>query len=227
MDWLEWAPTDAAIRAEFGYRAQDDLATARLLRPLVPPGNRLRALIPLVRGRTDVAILGCGPSLESVRAASLAGRPVVAADGATSWLREQGMVPALVVTDLDGKPEDLAWAGAAGAAIVVHAHGDNAEAVRDLVPLLGPRVHGTYQGPPVPGLAPLANVGGFTDGDRAVVLVEHLGARGAALSGFDYTLPPSRHSHRWDPATKPAKLAWAQRIVAAVAARGRLRIQEP
>lgn len=224
MEWLEWAATDAAIRAEFGYRPEDDLATARLLRPLVPPANRLRLLLPLVQGRRDVAIVGCGPSLEAAEASTLRDRPVVAADGATTWLRENGIVPAVVVTDLDGAPDDLVWAARAGAAMVVHAHGDNAEAVRDLAPLLVPRLFGTYQGPPAPGLAPLANLGGFTDGDRAVVLCEHLGARQASLTGFDYDSPPSRYSHRWDPHTKPRKLQWARRVVDGVRSRGRLRL---
>lgn len=225
MEWLEWAASDAAIRAEFGYRPEDDAAAARLLHRVVPAGNRIRLLLPLLRGRRDVAVVGCGPSLETADASRLAGRPLVAADGATTWLREKGIVPTLVVTDLDGAPDDLVWASKAGASMVVHAHGDNQEAVRDLAPLLLPRLFGTYQGPPAPGLAPLANLGGFTDGDRAVVLCEHLGARQASLVGFDYDAPPSRYSHRWDPHTKPRKLDWARRVVDGVRARGRLRLE--
>jgi len=227
MDWLEWAPSDAAIRAEFGYRVEDDRATARLLHALVPPTNRLRDLAPLVRDRRDVLVLGCGPSLDRLPADAAGPGPVVAADGATSWMREHGLVPAIVVTDLDGEPDDLAWAAKAGAAMVVHAHGDNADAVRDLVPMLGPRLYGTYQGPPMPGLAPLANLGGFTDGDRALLLCEHLGARGARLEGFDFASQPSKYAHRWDPHTKPRKLMWAKRVVEGVTQRGRLRLTQP
>lgn len=225
MQWLEWADVDAAIRAEFRYRPEDDLATARRLRTLVPADHRLRDLAPGLRGRRDVVVVGCGPSLADARPDAVQGALVVAADGATSWLREQGIVPHVVVTDLDGRPDDLAWAAGAGAAMVVHAHGDNGDAVRDLAPMLGPRLYGTYQGPPVPGLAPLSNPGGFTDGDRAVVLCEHLGVRSAALLGFDFGAPPGPYSHRWDPRTKPQKLAWAERIVDAVAARGRLALR--
>lgn len=223
MHWRQWAPMDAAIRAEFGYPLDADRATARHLRTIVPPGNRLRNLAGLVRGG-EVSLLGCGPSLSTLDASRLAGI-VVAADGACSWLRPRGIVPALVVTDLDGEPDDLAWAAQAGAVMVVHAHGDNLQAVRELAPLLGPRVHGTYQGPPGPDLAPLENLGGFTDGDRALLLVEHLGARAARLHGFDFNLPPSGFSHSWDPLTKPKKLAWAKRIVEAAEARGRIRVQ--
>jgi uncharacterized Rossmann fold enzyme len=74
----------------------------------------------------------------------------------------------------------------------------------------------------MPGLEPLKNVGGFTDGDRAVLLCEHLGARAVLLVGFETDRPPSKYSHQWDPKTKPAKLAWAGRIVEACQGRGRL-----
>jgi len=222
MQWLEWADVDAAIRKEFGYAIEPDLATARLLQSIVPPQNRLRDLTPELKGRTDIVIVGCGPGLARADATAVQGKRVVAADGASSWLREVGLAPHIVVTDLDGDPDDLVWASRQGAAMVVHAHGDNPEAIRDLTPLLGKRVYGTYQGPPVPGLAPLANPGGFTDGDRAVVLVEHLGARQAALLGFDFDSPPSPYSHKWDPQTKPKKLAWAKLIVEGVEERKKL-----
>jgi 2-amino-4-hydroxy-6-hydroxymethyldihydropteridine diphosphokinase len=218
LDWREWQAFDQQIRADFSYPVEADHRAARRLRDLVPADHRLRDLVPLMRGRTDVTIVGCGPSLEGARVDGL----VVAADGATEWLREQGVAPAVVVSDLDGDPQSLEWAAKRGAYVLAHAHGDNLQAIHDVAPRLGPRLYGTYQGPPVPGLAPLGNVGGFTDGDRAVVLAEHLGARRARLVGFDFDAPPTRYSHRWDPATKMRKLAWAQRVVQDVRRRGRL-----
>lgn len=212
----------AAIRAEFGYAAEPDREAAHALRKLVPPTNRLRDLGVEVRNRKDLVVAGCGPGLAEAKASLFVGKAVVAADGATERLRELGIVPRIVVTDLDGDADALAWAGAQGSRMVAHAHGDNRAAVADVVPTLGPLVHGTHQVEPTPGLEPLKNVGGFTDGDRAVLLCEHLGARAALLVGFETDQPPSRYSHSWDPATKPAKLAWAGRIVAACQARGRL-----
>jgi len=222
VQWTEWAPTMEAIRREFGYAAEPDREAAHALRKLVPPTNRLRDLGVEVRNRRDVVVAGCGPGLAKAQADAFVGKAVVAADGACERLRELGIVPRIVVTDLDGEPGSLRWAGAQGARMVVHAHGDNRKAVAEMVPALGPLVHGTHQVEPTPGLEPLKNVGGFTDGDRAVLLCEHLGARAATLVGFETDQPPSRYSHDWDPATKPAKLAWAQRIVAACQARGRL-----
>lgn len=224
MEYALWQATEAAIRHQFGYDAAADRAAAHELHALVPTTNRLRELGVLVRNRTNLTILGAGPSLAGTVPATLAGRILIAADGAAGWLRENGLVPDLVVTDLDGNPDDLAWAARRGAAMVVHAHGDNRPQLAQLAPHLLPRLYGTHQGPPEPALAPMANVGGFTDGDRAVVLCEHLGARAATLHGFDFNSPPGPYSHRWDPATKPAKLAWAERIVSEVHARGDLRL---
>jgi uncharacterized Rossmann fold enzyme len=147
-----------------------------------------------------------------------------ACDGAVARLRELGVVPHLTVTDLDGEPDALRWAAEAGSMMVVHAHGDNRDAL-PLVSRFGPQVLGTHQVEPTPDLAPLVNVGGFTDGDRAVVLCEHLGALRVRLVGFDLEAPPSVYSHRWDPATKTRKLAWAQRIIEDVHARGRTYVE--
>jgi uncharacterized Rossmann fold enzyme len=221
MEWPAWEPHYRALCAQFGYREADDLAAARELRPLVPTASRFRNLGVLVRNRKEVAVVGAGPSLERTQPAALAGRTIVACDGATSWLRENGLLPQIVVTDLDGKPEDLLWAAAQGSSMAVHAHGDNRPALRELAPRLGPQLYGTYQCAPQPDLEPMRNVGGFTDGDRAVLLCEALGARSVLLFGFDFDAPPSRYSHRWDPATKPAKLAWAERLVGEAAARGK------
>ena len=222
MDWLAWSPTMAAIREEFGYDAEPDREAAHALHKLVPPTNRMRDLGVEVRNRRDLVIAGCGPGLDKVGPDIFRGRAVVAADGATERLRELGIVPRLVVTDLDGKPEALEWAGAQGSRIVVHAHGGNRKAIAELVPRLGPQVYGTHQLEPVPGLEPMKNLGGFTDGDRAVLLCEHLGARAALLVGFETDREPSKYSHQWDPKTKPRKLAWAGKIVAECHARGKL-----
>jgi uncharacterized Rossmann fold enzyme len=222
MEWTAWAPTMAAIRAEFGYDAEPDREATHALRKLVPATNRFRDLGVEVRNRKDVVIAGCGPGLAKAKANVFVGKAVVAADGATERLQELGIVPRLVVTDLDGKPEALEWAAAQGSRMVVHAHGDNRKAIAELVPKLGPQVYGTHQLEPQPGMEPLRNVGGFTDGDRAVLLCEALGARAALLVGFETDQPPSKYSHSWDPKTKPAKLAWAEKIVAECQARGKL-----
>lgn len=224
MRWDDWQPHYGAICAEFGFDPAADRAAAHELHPLVPATSRFRELGVELRNRRNVAVVGAGPSLHRTDAAALAGRIVVACDGAATWLREAGVTPHLVVTDLDGAPDDLEWAAAQGSAMVVHAHGDNRDALARLAPRLGPRLFGTYQCEPETALEPMRNVGGFTDGDRAVLLCEELGAKEALLFGFDFEAPPSHYSFKWDPRTKPAKLAWARRLVEGVSARGKMRV---
>lgn len=202
--------------ADFGWDPADDMAAAQRLRALVPRGG-WRHVGTELKHRPRAVVLGCGPGLDDWNA-DVGDAVIVAADGATSRLRQLGIVPRVVVTDLDGRLEDLQWAAEQGASLVVHAHGDNQDAL-DAVPDLGPFVAGTCQCDAA-GLEPLRNVGGFTDGDRAALLCWSMGVRRIELACFDMDAAPSEHSHRFDPAIKPRKLAWAKRILGDAVAAG-------
>jgi hypothetical protein len=91
-----------------------------------------------------------------------------------------------------------------GAAIVVHAHGDNMEALRKFVPKLR-NVIGTTQTKP---FGKLFNFGGFTDGDRCVFLAKELGATSITLLGFDFQDMGASE-------TKRKKLKLAEKLVRA------------
>lgn len=210
-----------AICAAFGFDAAADTEAARLLARVMPsPVLPWRELGMALRNR-DVAILGAGPSLDRVTRAEVGDARVLCADGATTWCRHVGIIPDVVVTDLDGDPTALAWAAQAGSQMVIHAHGDNMQALRDVAPRLAPRWHGTYQGAD-PGIPLFRNLHGFTDGDRAVLLAETVGARRAVLFGFDWDGPAGPYSGHLDTERKRRKLVWAKRIVDAVHVRGRL-----
>ncbi len=217
MDFDAWRPTYEAILADFGWHAEADAHSARHLQTLVPNGA-WRHVGTELKNRPRAIIVGCGPQLEDLRASALPQGVVVAADGATTRLRELGIIPRVVVTDLDGDPEALCWAAQQGSSMVVHAHGDNQERL-DLVQELGPLVAGSCQGDPA-GLEPLRNHGGFTDGDRAALLCEAMHVRDIALACFDFEAPPSRYSHHYNAGTKARKLAWAKRILEAAVGRG-------
>ena len=136
---------------------------------------------------------------------------MVAADGAVRACRERGRVPALVVSDLDGYRDDLRWAEARGAALVVHGHGDNLAALGEWLPRLRPAA--------LTAARPAAGVacwGGFTDGDRAVLAALALGARRVRLAGFSFDAA-GPYSGRSRGRLKRRKLAWAQRILRAAA----------
>jgi uncharacterized Rossmann fold enzyme len=148
-------------------------------------------------------IVGNAPTLkeelENLREKNI---PFVAADGATAVLLEEGIVPEIVVTDLDGPFDAILEANQMGAIATVHAHGDNIDALKRCVPQLR-MILGTVQCRPPQGLY---NFGGFTDGDRCVFLAKELGAASIKLLGFDFedeSVTPRKRK----------KLAWARRLI--------------
>lgn len=208
MDFEAWEPFYVQILKEFRFSRDEDEAIARELDATL--GGRRATdedLRRLIHGnKTTVA--GNGPNLaeeiDDVRGVLLA------ADEATSVLREKGLRPDFVVTDLDGRVEDQVKANDAGAIAVVHGHGDNGPAVRKWAPLFAGRTVATTQSRPSGGLR---NFGGFTDGDRAVFLADHFGAARITLVGFDFEHPSPKDV---DPESKRRKLDWAYILLSAL-----------
>jgi hypothetical protein len=203
------------ICREFGYDEDEDARSAEALSALlstrqVPTADELSAGCP-----ETVTVCGDGPLLAEEISASPPAGYVVAADGATEDLMDAGIVPDAIVTDLDGDVQVQIRASAKGSLVFVHAHGDNQDEVRAVVPRMKGRVVGTCQGPPHGGLL---NLGGFTDGDRAACIFSGLGARTVVLVGFDFERPSEKASR--PPEVKRRKLAWARRILESLAADG-------
>lgn len=208
MDFEEWEPIYERIVEEFGFSRQADEEAARLLDGLLEK-KELYPLELLRRRISDgVTVYGNAPRLEEeLLSADLSGM-VIAADGATSALmRVVGRVPDIIVTDLDGDVADQLAASAQGAIVVVHAHGDNMEALKRYVPRFSGPVMGTTQARP---FGHLHNFGGFTDGDRAVLMARHLGAS-VRLIGFDFEEPRPKEGR--DSEAKKRKLSWARRLI--------------
>jgi 2-amino-4-hydroxy-6-hydroxymethyldihydropteridine diphosphokinase len=214
MEYEQWTPQYDRIRREFRFPMDREERAARRLVELLPPPARTDGLgraIERLRGR-DVVVVGLAPR---------AGPPpiwrlphasptlaVVAADGAAKVCLDAGIVPAIVVTDLDGPiPSEIA-ANRRGSLLVVHAHGDNESALDEWVPQFPAELAGSWAGPPS---ATLLNVGGFTDGDRSVCLAEHARARRVLLWGFDFERVDAASPETAE--RKRAKLAWARRII--------------
>ncbi|MDR1721763.1 MAG: DUF115 domain-containing protein [Methanobrevibacter sp.] len=107
---------------------------------------------------------------------------IIAADGTTSGLLEENIVPDIVVSDLDGKIEDLLKADAQGSIFVIHGHGNNLDLICKYTNDFN-LVLGTTQSVPFENIY---NFGGFTDGDRAVFLAVNLGAKKIVLAGMDF-----------------------------------------
>ncbi|MBI4362082.1 MAG: DUF115 domain-containing protein [Euryarchaeota archaeon] len=199
VPWPVWEPIYREILRDFGFDPLRDTESARVLDGLLR-GRPIPDLGSLLRGRR-VAVCGKAPCLARDLEGLRAGEVVVAADGATTTLLEYDRVPSLIVSDLDGRLEDLRRAGGLGAVLVVHAHGDNVPRLPFVSRL--ERVLGTTQGEP---FGCLRNYGGFTDGDRAVFAALAHGARGVRLLGFDFDDPGVG-------AVKRKKLMWARRLL--------------
>jgi 2-amino-4-hydroxy-6-hydroxymethyldihydropteridine diphosphokinase len=222
VEYAKWAPHYERIRLEFGFPTDREEAAAALLETLLPPPARadpLGRIRPRLNGRETI-VVGLAPDAgpPPLWRRPAADRPLalIAADGATATCLAAGLVPTLVVTDLDGPlPSEIA-ANRRGSLVVVHSHGDNLPALSEWVPQFPGELVGSWSGPP---RGPLLNVGGFTDGDRAAFLAEHCGAQRILLWGFDFD-----HVDEPDPAQrarKLAKLAWARRLLSLLAEQGR------
>jgi 2-amino-4-hydroxy-6-hydroxymethyldihydropteridine diphosphokinase len=216
-----WAPRYEAIRADFGYPFSEEERAATILSRLLPAASRIDAL-SRVRDRLggrDAIVVGLAPGAGPPpvwRLAPSAPPPaVVAADGAARTCLAAGLVPAVVVTDLDGPVPAEVEANGRGALVVVHAHGDNVPALERWVPEFPGPLVGSWAGPPRDGLL---DVGGFTDGDRAAYLAEEAGARRILLWGFDANAVDEADLRERD--VKRRKLLWAVRLLEELAGYG-------
>ncbi|MFC7187138.1 6-hydroxymethylpterin diphosphokinase MptE-like protein [Halorubrum yunnanense] len=201
MNFETFEPTYEAILAEFGFeRAADERArdvAAELATPF--PLDRLGDW----RGAT-VAVAGAAPRLvEDVDIARDAD-VVVAASTAVDVLRDRGVEVDCMVTDLDKNPETAAALTRDGVPVAAHAHGDNVPAVREWLPRFADEwTLATTQAAPT---GPVVNTGGFTDGDRAAFLADHVGAGRLVFPGWEFDDPDVGPM-------KARKLDWAARLL--------------
>ena len=202
MDFAQWEPVYQEILRDFGYRREKDEEAARLLSDLL----RGKAFdLTLLRDRLqgkDVLVCGKAAALSrEIEKIEIGKYVIIAADGATSMLLEKGIVPDIIVTDLDGYMPDEIEANRKGAIMVVHAHGDNMNELKVVKELSN--VIGTTQAEPLDNVH---NFGGFTDGDRCVFLAHEFGAKSITLAGFHF-------EDKNVSEIKRKKLRWAKRLI--------------
>ncbi|USZ73350.1 6-hydroxymethylpterin diphosphokinase MptE-like protein [Natronosalvus halobius] len=203
MDYHEWEPAYEQILADFGFDRRADERARDVLAGLISTFDLGR--LAFVHG-ARVVVAGAGPSLEADEAieTARAAEVVIAASTAVDVLEAAGVEVDCMVTDLDKNPETVERLTCRGTPVAVHAHGDNVPAVRTVVPECDQEsVLATTQAEPV---GPVRNFGGFTDGDRAAFLADHLGASRLDFVGWDFDDPSV------DP-EKSKKLAWAERLL--------------
>ncbi|MEM1657647.1 MAG: 6-hydroxymethylpterin diphosphokinase MptE-like protein [Candidatus Jordarchaeales archaeon] len=193
-DWEKWY---LKIVKDFNFSAEKDREATEKLASLLEGRDVESALNMLASALSNrcVIVYGCGPSLErNIREIKRVGLEKVclnvAADGATTALLNEGILPDLIVTDLDGRLKDILYASSKGSVVAVHAHGDNIHLLENVKDFEGP-VIGTTQVKPI---GCVRNFFGFTDGDRAAFISEAMGSHTILLAGFDFGDKVSRFS---------------------------------
>ncbi|AAB90362.1 6-hydroxymethylpterin diphosphokinase MptE-like protein [Archaeoglobus fulgidus] len=180
------------ILRDFGFSREEDERAARLMKELA--GDRLleSSVLEFIRGKS-VAVIGGAYEGESIR------EEVVITAGKA--VNKVNFVPHIHVTDMEEDEKILASLEERGCILVLHAHGDNVERIKRVVPVVQ-RFVGTTQSTPFDRIY---NFGGFTDGDRAALLAKKFGARRIRLYGFDF--------EKADNPVKLKKLKWAKFIL--------------
>ncbi len=202
MDFKQWEPIYEEILKDFGWRRERDEEGARVLsRLLYRKSIDLNIFIDKIQGK-KILVCGKASTLSSdIDKIDRAEYVIIAADGATSILLRKGIIPDIIVTDLDGNMHDEIEASRRGALMVVHAHGDNMDRLSVVDKFKN--VIGTTQSAPLDNIY---NFGGFSDGDRCVFLAHSFGARSITLAGFDFEDEKVTE-------IKKKKLKWARKLI--------------
>ena len=197
MEFGLWEKYYIEILEDFGFSRSGDEESAKILDEILSTEGCLTLddLSQIVGFSDKFIVFGAGPSLkEHVRMLKedydLKNYVLVSADGATTALIEERLVPDIVATDLDGKIDDILLANLRGANMAIHAHGDNIDKIASLTSFFN-NVIGTTQAQPIGNLY---NFGGFTDGDRALFLAVALGASEITLAGMDFGTRVTKYS---------------------------------
>ena len=176
------------------YEARDliiELAKGKLL--------DLKALKRKISGKS-VAVIGYAIKKDEFK--KIKEDIVITAGKSLAKVKEisRAYVPDIHVTDLE-EEELIVELEKKGCLIVVHAHGDNMERIKRIVPKLSKFVATTQVIPK----EKVYNFGGFTDGDRAAIIAKKMGAKMIKLYGFDFESANST--------LKRKKLKWARKIL--------------
>jgi len=185
-----WKKRYSEIRKEFNYSEKKDKESAVILNSIIKKSNINEKIISLVKDKT-VFVIGSGPSLSTAIPILKNFKKTIkiAADSSVKLLVDNGIIPDIVITDLDGDESILKKIGKKSI-FIVHAHGDNIEKLEFVKKFT--KCIGTTQSNP---FEKIQNFGGFTDGDRGVFLANHFDAKKIILFGMDFGEKIGRHSN--------------------------------
>ncbi len=208
MQFNEWEPIYVRILEDMGYDRGSDETSVRILKMVTVNSNLIdEEDLAKVIG-SEVTVFGNSPSLEADIEKNKPIGILIASGSSVSKLLRLKIIPDIIVTDLDGDIKPQIEASEDGAISLIHAHGDNHTSILMYASRFkGPIILTTQSKPDVT----VFNFGGFTDGDRAVCLARHFGAKKILLEGFDFENPS--HKFNSDPSKKLKKLMWAKKII--------------
>ena len=177
-----WEKRYLLILKELGYSQKKDSESAIILDSILKKTNATGKILKLIEGKT-VFVIGSGPSLSNAipKLKKLKKSIKIAADSSLKPLVDNGIIPDIVVTDLDGDENTIKKIAKTKSIFIIHAHGDNIEKL-ELVKKIRNCI-GTTQSNP---FNKIQNFGGFTDGDRGVFLANYFGAKKIILFGMDF-----------------------------------------
>ena len=219
MDYKDWKSNFEKIVSDFNYSVEADEKAAYVLEKLLQEKNNLFPISKLkdLINNKEIVIFGAGPSLEKSilkHKKKLNDKLKIAADGATTALLKNNILPDIIVTDLDGEVSDQLKANSELSIAIIHAHGDNINKIKKYIPELKGKILGTTQINPE-SYDFLHNFGGFTDGDRAVFLADHFHVKKIYLMGFDFNGKVGEYSfaESKDKKLKLRKLKWCKYLI--------------
>jgi len=203
---------DLSIEIKEDERASDTLDNLLKNKNLISTDE----LENLIAGK-EIFVFGAGLSLEDslpTHENKMKGKIKIVADGATTALLNNDILPDIVVTDLDGKVSDQILANSKGSKVIIHAHGDNIDKLEKYVPMFKNNLLGTTQINPK-SYKNLHNFFGFTDGDRAAYLADYFHAKKISLIGFDFdgTIGKYSFAENKDKKIKLKKLKWCKYLI--------------
>ena len=177
-----WGERYLSILKELNYSEKKDKESAVILDSILKKTDTIEKIREIIQGKT-VFVIGSGPSLSIAipKLKKLKKSIKIAADSSLKPLIDNGIIPDIIVTDLDGNEDTIKKISKTKSIFVIHAHGDNIEKLQMVKKMKN--CIGTTQTNP---FNKIQNFGGFTDGDRGVFLANHFDAKKIILFGMDF-----------------------------------------
>ena len=196
IDW--WWKFQDEINSQFNFSEVREEIAARLVSRL----NYTKSSLQPSFVNREFVLVGAGLTESD----TLPENNLIVADGALRGCLDRDIVPEWVISDLDGYISDILWASQNGSKIIIHAHGDNLSRVSLYSNRINPEcITTTYPS------SHASCWGGFTDGDRSVMMCLSLGSKSVKLVGFNFE-EVGTFTGEYSP-RKLEKLQWAKKII--------------